>query len=345
MTEAARPSPRAALGRAAAPRPPAWEGARADADTAMTERFREHERFLWGLCYRLTGCAADADDLVQDTFLRALERPPPRQEEPWRPWLVRVALNLGKDALRRRRRTYPGPWLPSPLEADALAPEPEPPSLELTGERSTEGRYDLLESVSFAFLLALEALTPQQRAVLLLRDVFDYSVKETAAALDLSEANIKTTHHRARRALEPYNAAPCRPSPSLAARAGEALQRFMQAIVSDDAAAMEALLAEDVLALSDGGGEFFAARVPIRGVARVAKVYSGLKRHAPEPTRAALRLLNGMPAFVVEREGATGKIAPRFVLRCEVDERGRITAIHSVIATRKLTAVRPLGAG
>src|SRR5262249_59509545 len=123
--------------------------------------FRANERFLWGLCYRMTGCAADADDLVQDTFVRVLARPP-RMDDPLRPWLVRVAMNLGRDLLRRRRRRpYVGPWLPSPIET---GDEESPPSFEptLEGGLTTEGRYDLLESVSFAFLVALEALTPQQ---------------------------------------------------------------------------------------------------------------------------------------------------------------------------------------
>src|SRR6185295_9932169 len=103
--------------------------------------FRAHERFLWGLCYRLTGSAADADDLVQETFVRAIERPPARTDLAWRPWLVRVALNLGRDLLRRRkRRAYVGPWLPSPIET---ADDASPPSYEpsLAGEQTTEGRY------------------------------------------------------------------------------------------------------------------------------------------------------------------------------------------------------------
>ena len=167
--------------------------------------FKAHERFLWGLCYRMMGSAADADDLVQETFLRAMERPPRRTDEPLRPWLVRVAMNLCRDALRRRRRQhYVGPWLPAPIETEGenrlLSYEPTLPD-----GTTTEGRYELIESVSFAFLLALEALTPQQRAVLLLRDAFDYSVHETADALDLSEANVKTTHHRARRAMAAYD--------------------------------------------------------------------------------------------------------------------------------------------
>src|SRR6185436_15303130 len=121
---------------------------------ALGSLFEEHRRFLWGLCYRMTGCAADADDVVQDTFVRAIERPPRRVDEPLRPWLVKVALNLARDLLRRRRRRdYLGPWLPSPIET-------EPPSHE---PAALDGRYELLESVSFAFLIALEALTPTQR--------------------------------------------------------------------------------------------------------------------------------------------------------------------------------------
>ncbi len=301
--------------------------------------FREHERLLRGLCYRLTGSAADADDLVQETFLRALERPPARVDEPWKPWLVRVAVNLGKDALRRRKRlAYVGPWLPSPIEAEDYLP-----SFEIPGEGGTEGRYDLLESVSFAFLLALEALTPQQRAVLLLRDVFDYSVKETADALGLSEANIKTTHHRARRALEPYDHHRCRPSAELVARSTEALQRFLGSLMTDDVAAVEAQLAEGVVALNDGGGEFFAARRPVVGASRVARLNLGIKRMGPAVSRWEIRLLNGLPALVGERDEASAKDAPRFVLRVDIDAAGKIAALHTVLATRKLTALRAIG--
>src|SRR6185369_3757547 len=105
-------------------------------------------------------------------------------------------LNLGRDLLRRRRRRrYEGPWLPALLDTDEM-PMDEPPT---PASDSPAARYDRLESVTLAFLLALEALTPAQRAVLLLRDVFDYSVRETADALDMSETNIKVTLHRARR--------------------------------------------------------------------------------------------------------------------------------------------------
>src|SRR5215468_10628771 len=180
---------------------------------AFDRLFDEHRRFLWGLCYRMTGSAADADDVVQDTFVRAMQHPPQRADLPLRPWLTKVALNLSRDVLRRRkRRDYVGPWLPSPIETDQEAGGPPSHEPVVDGLHTLEGRYDLLESVSFAFLIALERLTPTARAVLLLRDVFDYSVKETAGALDRSEANVKTTHHRARQTMAAYNGVRLPPS-------------------------------------------------------------------------------------------------------------------------------------
>src|SRR5258705_13309027 len=138
------------------------------------QTFDEHKRFLWGVCYRMTGSAADADDIVQDTFVRALEKPPADMNAPLRPWLVKVALNLSRDQLRkRRRREYFGPWLPSPVmtEGDSQLALDDPPALEM----SPVARYAFHESVTLPFLLALEALTPPQRAGLLLPDVFDNS--------------------------------------------------------------------------------------------------------------------------------------------------------------------------
>src|SRR5262245_50974510 len=173
--------------------------------SAVENLYADHRPLLWSLCYRMLGSAADAEDVVQDTFVRAIEHPPPRADMPIRPWLVKVALNRARDLLRhRRRRRYVGPWLPSPIDT---GDESSPPAHEpvVDGIESLEGRYDLLESVSFAFLLALEALTPSQRAVLLLRDVFDYTVHEAADALDMTQASVKTTLHRARRAMDSYH--------------------------------------------------------------------------------------------------------------------------------------------
>lgn len=296
--------------------------------------FDEHRGFLWSLGYRMTGNAADADDIVQETFVRALDHPPRDRGRPWRPWLVKVALNLGRDLLRqRRRRSYQGYWLPSPVEA-------EPPSHEPSDESGNPAaRYDLVESVSFAFLLALERLTPMQRAALLLRDVFDYSVKETAAALSVSQANVRTTHLRARRAMAGYDVNRNPPTAEGQARTAEALRRFLASVTAGDVAAVEGMLAEDAASYSDGGGEFHAAQVPVVGRRKVAALLLGLAKGAQNLTRADFRVLNGLPAFVAERAARPG-FAPRFTLQLELDADGRIARLYSVLATRKLTAVR-----
>jgi RNA polymerase sigma factor (sigma-70 family) len=287
------------------------------------------ERFLWGLCYRLTGSAADADDLVQETMLRAIERPPPEKGD-LRPWLVRVALNLGRDLLReRKRRGYVGPWLPSPIEDSEIDVPVE--------ARGAEGRYDLIESVSFAFLVALEALKPRERAVLLLCDVFDYSVREAAEALDLGESNVKVLHHRARKKLATYDAARVPRTADHSERVLGALQRFLTSIAIEDHATLESLLSDEVRALNDGGGEFFAALVPVHGRSRVARLYVGLKRKVP-PARLELRSFNGTPVAIVSQEAPVpDRLAPVVVVAVSLDAEGRINCVYNVLASRKLT--------
>jgi RNA polymerase sigma-70 factor (ECF subfamily) len=305
--------------------------------TAMAEAFRAHERFLWALAYRMTGSAPDADDVVQSTFTRAVEKPPSRLDEPLRPWLARVAVNLSKDALRaRKRRGYVGPWLPSPIEADAEAAEDAAPG--------PDARYDAREAASFAFLLALEALTPRQRAVLLLRDVFDYSVLETARAVRLSVPNVKTTHHRARKAMAAYDRSREPPSAELSEKTRAALEAFLGAIAMDDIAAAEACLTEDVRVMSDGGGEYLAALRPVRGKNRVVRFLMGAQRRSGIVERFETRTLNGLPAVVAEVPSPRERFAPRFVLRCDVDASGKIRELHLVLAAGKLTAVKPIAA-
>lgn len=301
---------------------------------SLEAAFADDRAFLWSLSYRLTGNAADADDIVQETFTRALASPPPDTTAAWRPWLVRVAVNLGRDLLRlRRRRGYPGTWLPSPVPTDGVAPpEPRAPSAS-----EPSARYDLVESASLAFLLALEALTATQRAVLVLRDVFDYSVKETAAALGQSEAGVKTTHLRARRAVASYDARRRPPTAERRARAADSLARFLDCLSRGDAPGAEALLAADVRALSDGGGVYAAARHPIEGRDRVLALYLGLSRHT-HPLRVETRELSGAPAVVFEVAPRPG-FAPRFVVTADVDDDGRITALYTVLAPAKLRAV------
>ncbi len=306
---------------------------------AFEEMVRAHERFLWGLCYRMTGNAADADDLVQETFVRAWKQPPARTDEPWRPWLARVAMNLSRDLLRRRkRRQYEGPWLPSPIET---GDEAAPPSYEPVDEHGNPAaRYDMLESVSIAFLLALEALTPSQRAVLLLRDVFDYSVKETADALGMSESSVKTTHHRARRAMADYDRDRHAPTRLLQEKTRRAMERFLHCLLNQDVNGAEALLAADVRHLGDGGGEFIAARKPISGRQKVARFNMRLAELKPDGVRISWRMLNGMPAIVMDLDRPPEKYAPRIVTTVELDDSGEIKRIFNVLATLKLTAVQ-----
>ncbi|HYO57985.1 sigma-70 family RNA polymerase sigma factor [Archangium sp.] len=313
------------------------------AHEALERAAREHEKFLWGLCYRMTGVAADADELVQETYARALTSPPGRPEEV-RPWLTRVAMNLARDRLRRRKREgYAGPWLPSPVDTgDEVVPSVE---AELPGGGTTEGRYELLESVSFAFLLALEVLTPRQRAVLLMRDVFDYSVREVGECLGMSETNVKVTHHRARQAMETYDRARCVPTRALQERTREALMGFLGALASGDVAAAEALLAEPVRALTDGGGETYAARVPVVGMKRVSLFYRRVQQMRGAPDVLELRMLNGMPAVVAEWRESRPGTPSRVVLRVDIDAAGRITEVHSVQASRKLVGLCPSPSG
>lgn len=295
-----------------------------------------HRSFLWGLLYRLTGDAADAEDLVQETFVRALDRPPVRRDEPWRPWLVKVALNLGRDLLRRRRRRrYEGPWLPSPIDT-----EDAPPSVEPMAEGTPAARYDLLESVSFAFLLALEALTPAQRAVLLLRDVFDYPVREAAEALGFTEANVKTLHLRARRALAAYDRAQRPAGAALQESTRHALFRFLSCLQSGDVAGLEAQLAKDVRLRSDGGGEFVTALRPVIGRDRVSRLVFGLVAKRVTPSAVTFRSLNGLPSVVFDFAGARPPLPPRVIWHATLDAEGRVAELYWVSASRKLAALR-----
>jgi len=308
------------------------------AHASVAADYEEHRRFLWALCYRMLGSAADAEDVVQDTFVKAMERPARRTGDPIRPWLVKVALNRSRDLLRmRRRREYVGPWLPSPVETGDDSPPAHEPAID--GVAALEGRYDLLESVSFAFLLALEVLTPTQRAVLLLRDVFDYSVRETADALDLSEANVKTTHHRARGAMQAYDGPLRRPSDGAQQSARTALAAFLERLQQHDVRGVEALLAGDVRALTDGGGEYRSALLPIVGRDKVARFFVAVAAVGPG-IRARMTMLNGMPAVIVDVPSPGDRLAPRVALTLDVDRDGGISRVYAVSATRKLTALR-----
>jgi len=292
----------------------------------LSRVFADERRFLFGLAYRMTGSGADAEDIVQETFVRALASPPPRADAPWRPWLVRVALNLARDELRRRkRRAYK-----EPLPDDELVEPAHEPA-------ATTGRYELVESVSIAFLLALEALSPAQRAVLLLRDVFEYTSAEAAEALDLGEANARVLLHRARHALAAYDKERYVPDRATRERSLGLMGRFMACFAQQDVAGMEALLAEDILTLNDTNGRYPAAGVAVVGRNKVARFHAGIaKLRAGQIPRVELRWLNGFPAMLVDYGPVTDRLAPRFATWGEFDAAGRVRRIYTVLAPDKL---------
>lgn len=296
--------------------------------------FEENRDYLWGHCYRMLGVAADAEDVVQETFVRALEKPPADTSRPWRPWLLTVASRLALDQLRRRRRRgWVGPWLPEPVELAAGEPGEEP---------LQQARAEQADSLSYAFLLALESLTAQQRAVLLLRDVQEESVAETAAMLGISEANVKVVLHRARKALERARAGSPRLDGEQKRRIGRALEQLLTALAGGDLAAVEATFTSEVRFLSDGNGHYHAAKKPVVGAAKVATFLAKLRPQAEEPVRRELRFLNGIPTLYVERPAPPHGLAPRFVFLIDTDGEGRIREIYSVLAPEKLAGQRPM---
>jgi RNA polymerase sigma-70 factor (ECF subfamily) len=228
-------------------------------------------------------------------------------------------------------------WLPEPVEG---WPERE---AEAPAEHGPEARYSRLESASYAFLLALEALTPAQRAILLLRDVFDCTVRETAEAVAMSEANVKTTHHRARRVMSDYEAKRRPPDEALGAEVREMLGRMVACIASMDLDAARTVFAADATALSDGGGLAFAAKKPVKGPDKIARMYLKLSQNASEQARFEIRDVNGLPALFIEDPYPKPPNARRSLVRIELDHDGKVREIHSIVAPPKLARLRPIG--
>jgi RNA polymerase sigma-70 factor (ECF subfamily) len=285
-----------------------------------------HRRACWAVAYRITGTIADADEIVQETAVKALTRPPADTDRPWGPWLVTVAANLARDRLRaRRRRGWVGPWLPSPVPDDPVEPGEGP-----------DRRAERHELATYAWLVAAERLTPAQRAVLVLREAADLNVAETAEALGMSAANVKVVHHRARRALGEVATAPRTRAQLEAGQA--ALGGFLFAISTGDVDAARAALDDAVVVLSDGGGRYAAARVPIIGAERVIKLYQGLGRWGL-PTRAAPMSFNGHPGFFAWFTDDDPHRPPRWALVADVGAEGRILRLWSVLVPEKLPDV------
>jgi RNA polymerase sigma-70 factor (TIGR02957 family) len=269
---------------------------------------------LFGIAYRMLGTVADAEDVLQDAWLRWQGTDRARVADPGA-FLARTVTNLCLNAVtsaRARREVYVGPWLPEPVvtAGGALGP------LEDAVQR---------ESVSFALLTVLETLTPSERAAYVLREAFDYSPREVAALLGTSEANVRQLHSRARRhvAAEPSREVPVE-------RWQELVLRFLAAARDGEVQALEALLAEDVVSRSDGGGVVSAARLPVRGREKVARYLVGVFAKFTEGLSGTFVEVNGEPAIV-----AFGPDGLRSVLVVATDGE-RITALDFVLNPEKL---------
>ncbi len=260
--------------------------------TAAVEAFDRHRRLLFSVAYQMLGSVADAEDVVQDAWLRwsAADRSDVVDE---RAYLVRVVSRLALDRLdsaRARRESYVGPWLPEPLLTGrapvASAPQAADP----------EDAAELGEQVSLALLVVLETLSPAERAVFVLREAFGMSTAEVAAALGRSEAAVRQMTHRAR---EHVQARQPRFDTDRAAQR-EVTERFLAAAVGGDVETLLAAMAPGVVLLADGGGKVTAARRPIVGSDKVARFLAAVGpqgAHLPG-LRVEVSELNGAPAVV-----------------------------------------------
>ncbi len=287
-----------------------------------------HRPILKALAYRMLGSAAEAEDVVQDTFVRALAKPP-QTDRPVRPWLVRVTCNLARDRLRKRKvRKYHGPWLPEPIS--------EPPTIDPAADPELHLR--LSQTATLAWLVAAETLTPEQRAVVLLREVLDWKVTEVGAALGRSPGAVRSLHLRARRALA--EAPTPAPGPKVLQAHQQALQALLEALLAGDQKALEALLSEEVVLSSDGGGEVHAVGKLLFGPSRVAKVALALSKASGEHQDLRLELVNGLPAVI---EQTAPHRLPRWpttsLTSIVLDSDGKIVRLFNVVAPSKLGQV------
>jgi DNA-directed RNA polymerase specialized sigma24 family protein len=298
------------------------------ADAFSTER-----QHLWDLCYRATGSAADADMLLRDCFARAMERPLVDQDADWRSHLTRAAAVLAMDALRhRKRRNYVGCWLPSPVETGTGVSRGPRPSTSSHGPR-----YDIVESGSIAFLMALEALEPRERLTFLMCDAFGVEPHDAAATLELPSGTAKSALQQARRKMQTYDSTHVAPTAGVQTHTADVLRHCLSCLQNHDAAPLEKMLAPDARAHFDSAGEFVAPLAPVSGPARIARLQLKFADGA-EPMRFAFRMLNGLPAALGVSPGRP-RWARRFVFRIET--RGDLVSeLQTITASAKLTAVR-----
>jgi RNA polymerase sigma-70 factor (ECF subfamily) len=280
-----------------------------------TEAFVTHRNLLFTVAYEMLGSAADAEDVLQETWLRWVDVDLDDIRDQ-RAYLVRIVTRQALTRLRtlgRRKESYVGPWLPEPL---------------LTAPDVAED-VELADSVSMAMLLVLETLAPTERAVFVLREVFDLSYDEIAAAVDKTPAAVRQIAHRAR-----AHVAARRPRGVVSAdESRRAVEAFQQAIETGDLQHLVDMLAPDVVLLGDGGGVVQAVLRPIAGADRVARALrTGQPRLRTEATVEAVQI-NGCPALIVRIDGRIDD-----VVAMRLDD-GLITGLYVVRNPEKLSRV------
>jgi RNA polymerase sigma-70 factor (TIGR02957 family) len=291
----------------------------------MSERFEELRPAAFGLAYRMLGSVSDAEDVVQEALLRLHAA---MQQEPIavpQAWLSTVVTRLCLDQLRSaraRREAYVGEWLPEPLIDDA-APRPDQ-------------RAEVAESLSMAFLVLLETLSPEQRAVFLLRDVFDYDYAEIARMVGKSEAACRQIAARAR-----AHVLARRPRYEVRAQQHEALvDRFFAAIEGGDIGGLEQLLTDEATLHGDGGGRVPALAAALHGRAVVARTLLNWARAGAQAGGYSVRrcTVNGQPGALIASADDT------VVAVWALDVRdGRVDAIRSIVNPDKLRHVPRAG--
>ncbi|WP_068005346.1 RNA polymerase sigma-70 factor [Nocardia pseudobrasiliensis] len=282
---------------------------------SATEAFVAHRNLLFTVAYEMLGSAADAEDVLQESWLRWAGVDPDTVRDR-RAYLVRIVTRQALDRLRalgRRRESYVGPWLPEPL---------------LTAPDVAED-VELAENVSLAMLLVLETLSPIERAVFVLREVFDLDYDEIADAVDKSAAAVRQLAYRAR-----SHVAARRPrGVASATETRAALAAFQQAIETGELRNLLDILAPDVVFLGDGGGVAKAALSPIVGAAKVARFLSGTLGNLAVVTREAVQI-NGFPALIMRRDGEIDT-----VVAIRIGD-GLITGLYAVRNPAKLSRLR-----
>jgi len=277
------------------------------------ESFADLRPYFFTVAYNMLGSVMDAEDVVQEAYLR-WERAGAVAESP-KAYLTAVVTRLCIDFLRSakvRREAYVGPWLPEPL---VMAVSP-----------NVEEDVTLSETLSLAFLVLLESLSPTERAVFLLRQVFDYDYAEIAAIVGKSEANCRQMMRRARQHIEAG-----KPRYDVPLKQQEALvTQFAEACVAGDLEGLINLLAEDIEVWSDGGGKVVAARKVVYGREMVARFLLGIMRLAPDNAESQFALINGQLGIVARVHGR-----PVLVMALEVGN-GRVQTIRNILNPDKL---------